>query len=45
MTVWEFASCVEGYNRSQGKKDTPEMSDTDYEALCELGDMWSSENA
>ena len=46
MTVWEFAACVEGFNRANNpKQDAPDMTPEEYDALCELGDMWSAQSA
>lgn len=44
MTMWEFNSCVSGYNKAQGKRHSvvgDPMSDEAYEALSALGDMWN----
>ncbi|WP_406720367.1 hypothetical protein RPE78_09135 [Thioclava litoralis] len=44
MTLWEYLACLDGWNRSQGKGHAHEggpMTDADYDALCELGDMWN----
>lgn len=37
MTFWEFASCVDGYNRAQGEGYAHQgdpISDDEYEAAC-----------
>lgn len=44
LTLWEFSACVDGWNKSQSKAHSVEgdpMSDSDYDALCALGDMWN----
>lgn len=44
MTLWEFSSCVSGYNKAHGKQhsvDGAPMSDAAYDALCALGDRWN----
>lgn len=45
MTWWEYAACLHGWNKNHGKRHSVEnepMSDEQYEALCDLGDMWSN---
>lgn len=44
LTLWEFAACAAGWNKSQGKSHSVEgepLSDEAYDALCELGEMWN----
>lgn len=45
MTFWEFAACVDGWNRSQGDGHThtgEPLTDDDYDALCDLADRWNN---
>ena len=44
MTFWEFAACVDGWNRAQAGSHhyNGTMTDEEYDALCALGDRWSN---
>lgn len=45
MTMWEYAACVDGWNRAQGSGHAHQgdpMTDAEYDALCALGDRWNN---
>jgi hypothetical protein len=44
MSLYEFTSCVVGYAKAHGAKPgARDISSSDYEALCELGEKWNEE--
>lgn len=47
MTFWEFQACMQGWNKAQGgghHYNGDPLTDAEYDALCELGDMWNGAN-
>ncbi len=36
LSLWEFAACVEGFNRAQGTGSPPDLSDDEFEAAAAL---------
>lgn len=39
MTLWEWIACVDGYAEAHGiKKKRREITDEEYQKLCDLGD-------
>lgn len=45
MTLEEFDLCVTGWNRAQGAGPAPDLPEADYDALCDIMDLWNSEAA
>lgn len=45
MSLWEFVACRAGYVKanSPSRSSNPEITDTEYDALCELGEQFSAE--
>ena len=43
MSLWQFMACREGYIKanSPSRNRNPEISDADYDVLCELGERFS----
>jgi len=41
MSLWQFAACIEGYNKAQGGEDKPEpMSSDEFDAMLERHADW-----
>lgn len=46
MTMWEYAACVDGWNKAQGGAHAHQgnpLTDAEYDALCALGDRWNTD--
>lgn len=41
MSLWQFAACVDGYNRAHGGDGKPEpMTPDEFDAMCERNAEW-----
>ena len=44
MSLYEFTACVSGYAKAHGAKPSAkDMSQSDYDALVDLGEQWNQE--
>lgn len=44
MSLYEFTACVQGYAKAHGAKPgAKDISASDYDALCAIGDKWNEE--
>jgi hypothetical protein len=44
MSLYEFTACVTGYAKAHSAKPSgKDMSASDYDALCAIGEKWNEE--